>query len=78
MSGIQEAIQEAVDKYKTVNAVTYGRLGYILIVIMAGSYMSVYGMPLIANLQEQDLIPLIIPFEVGCDGMCHIHSVMTN
>ncbi|KAK9869006.1 hypothetical protein WJX84_009062 [Apatococcus fuscideae] len=60
----QEAVQDAVDKYRTVNAVTYGRLGYILMVTMAGSWMAVHGMPLIANLQTEDLIPLIRPFEI--------------
>lgn len=68
MSCIQEAVEDAVDKYRTVNAVTYGRLGYILMVTMAGSWMAVHGMPLIANLQTKDLIPLIRPFEVGCCG----------
>ncbi|KAK9864133.1 hypothetical protein WJX84_003326 [Apatococcus fuscideae] len=60
----QEAVQDAVDKYRTVNAVTYGRLGYILMVTMAGSWMAVHGMPLIANLQTQDLISLVRPFEI--------------
>ncbi|KAK9832895.1 hypothetical protein WJX74_001059 [Apatococcus lobatus] len=60
----QEAIQDAADKHRTLNAVTYGRLGYILMVTMAGSWMAVHGMPLIANLQTQDLIPLIRPFEI--------------
>ena len=62
---IQEALRDAVDKYKRVNAATYGRLRYILIVIMAGGMMSVYGMPLIADLQKDDLKPLVPPFEVG-------------
>ena len=84
LSCVQEAVQDAVDKYRTVNAVIYGRLGYILMVTMAGSWMAVHGMPLIANLQTKDLIPLIRPFEVGCSGICllcysgHLHSDVAN
>ena len=59
VSCTQEAISDAVDKYRSVNAITYGRLGYILLVTMAGSRMAVYGMPLLANLQTHNLVTLI-------------------
>ena len=58
------ALSDAVQNYKAVNAMSYGRLRYILLVIMAGKNMAVYAMPLKQQLRISDLVPLLHPQEV--------------
>ena len=61
---LQAAVKDAVEKYKAVNALTYGKLGYLLLLAMAGEVMAVYAMPLAESLTRHSLVPLVSPFEV--------------
>lgn len=49
---------------------SYGRLRYILLVIMAGRTMAVYAMPLKEQLHPSDLVPLLPPKEVRHHFIC--------
>ena len=60
----QVALSDAVKNYQAVNSMSYGRLRYILLVIMAGTNMAVYAMPLKRQLRVSDLVPLLHPQEV--------------
>lgn len=61
---MQVAVQEAVDEYKAVNSLTYGKLTYLLLVAMAGDLMTVYAMPLAEKLTVEKLVNLVPAFEV--------------
>ena len=58
---LQAAVINAIEKYKAVNELTYGKLSYLLLVAMAGELMAVYAMPLAESLTRQSLVPLVSP-----------------
>lgn len=56
--GLQAAVAECRDKHKNAKSALYGRLGYILLTVVAADQFGVYGMTLEGNQIEQ-LVPKI-------------------
>ena len=59
---LQKAYQECIDKHKSANAAMYGRLGYILLTVVAADTFGLYAMRLEAT--ADSVVQLVQPFKV--------------